>query len=78
MLEESNGKGAVYIYQLEVKNNDYPDSFNYCNIIEIYSPQYLTSEWLKEIYEEDYLQYKAMTPKLIEIMNSIRACIAEI
>ena len=75
MFQNTNTKAAIYIYKLSVKNNAYPDAIAYCNIIEIYSPQYLTSAWLKKIYKNDFSQYNALTPEITEIINNMSSYI---
>lgn len=53
MHEAKRSKGTVYIYQLSVYNKENPNYISYCTISEIYSPQYLTKEWMKALYGKD-------------------------
>lgn len=78
MFEKNNTKGAIYIYKLSVKNNTHTNPIGYCNIIEIYSPQYLTSVWLKEIYKDDFPQYNTLTPEITEIIKNMSPYIAKL
>jgi hypothetical protein len=58
MHEAKRSKGTAYIYQLSVYNKEHPNYISYCTISEIYSPQYLTKEWMKALYgDEEYFEH---------------------
>lgn len=57
MNEAESNEAAVHMYQLEVSRDVSSESISYCTIIEIQSPQYLTSEYLEAIYDDQFKQY---------------------
>lgn len=56
MDEYEIDQAAVHIYSLAVSKKE-TETINYCTILEIHSPQYLSSEWLQALYVDQYDQY---------------------
>ncbi len=70
MDEHCADKGAVYIYRLEVsKSNENP--LPYCTIIELYSPQYLSKEWLQSLYGDQYKNHSLVKKRKCPLTLSI-------
>lgn len=74
MSERQNTKGAIYIYQLQVQRQENTNPKTYCHIIEIYSPQYLTTPWLKALYGMDYSQNTKLNKILEAKLNTLKEC----
>ncbi len=53
MDEKDETTAAVHFYRLDVSKNDL-DAMNYCTILEVHSPQYLSEEWLQALYSDQY------------------------
>jgi len=75
MAENNITTAAIYTYKLRVKSNTHPNAIDYCKITEIYSPQYLTSAWLKALYKNDYSQHNILTPEIAKLTSKITAYI---
>lgn len=54
MDESKAHHAAVHIYQLSINNKEHPIPIPYCTIIEVHSPQYLTLEWLEQLYPTEF------------------------
>lgn len=57
MHELKTTKGAAYVYQLSVYNKEHPNYISYSTIAEVYSPQYLSVDWMKALYGEAYFEH---------------------
>lgn len=57
MDEAESNEAAIHIYELEVTRYDSSVSIPYCTIIEIHNPQYLTTEYLEALYDDQFNQY---------------------
>lgn len=67
MREEEFNSGAVYFYQLYVSKQDMK-KIPYCTILEVYSPQYLTQEWLQALYEDQYVEFSALSKEAADFI----------
>lgn len=76
MHEKKSLKGAVHIYELEVKNGVHPELIRYCTIVEIHSPQYLTLTWLQALYDKEYPFHHQTNPHIHELLNRVEHCLA--
>lgn len=53
MDESTDSTLALHIYRLDVSKNG-EETIPYCTIIELHSPQYLNSEWLEALNQDQY------------------------
>lgn len=77
MNETVPKNAALYIYQLTVMNKEFTDPIPYCRVIEIYSPQYLTQDWIKALYDKEYPLYRKENAAANEILEPLGKCIQE-
>lgn len=77
MHQDKPSSGAIHMYQLEVKNADHPALIPYCTIIEIHSPQYLTSEWLRALNGKDYIENQSANSEINALLARVKECLSE-
>ena len=63
-------RGEVFIYDLLVTKAPMPKPLPYCTIIEIYSPDYLNSRWIKALSKESHPT--TSTASIRKLMASVR------
>ena len=68
MDEPCIDQAALHVYRLEVSKNDKPDFIPYCTILEVHSPQYLTEEWLKALYEDQYEEFSIKSKEAADLL----------
>lgn len=74
-MDEHQEQAAVHVYRLEVSNSH--SSIPYCTIIEVHSPQYLDTAWLKAFYPE-YGTYSENTDESSELLYKLSILMNEI
>jgi putative ubiquitin-RnfH superfamily antitoxin RatB of RatAB toxin-antitoxin module len=76
MHEITHHRGAVYIYQLQVMDPKNGSQVPYCKIIEVYSPQYMNSQWLKALNNNDYAAHLFVDDAIKELLDRTQHCIS--
>ncbi len=71
MREKESNEGAIHIYQMRVSNEGQKDEIPYCVVIEIHSPQYLTSEKLRAIYLDQYDNFRIRTDDVVKLLDRV-------
>lgn len=61
MDEPNVAQAALHIYRLDVSGNGISDPIPYCTIIEVHSPQYLSVEWLKALYPDQFQAFSVQS-----------------
>ncbi|MGE0199126.1 MAG: hypothetical protein AB7N99_08270 [Simkaniaceae bacterium] len=69
MDETETHEAAVHMYQLEVTRKDALALIPYCMIIEIHNPQYLTSEYLEALYNDQFYQHQERTAAIDSLIS---------
>lgn len=69
MNETDVSEAALHIYELEVSKSNNSEKIHYCTIIEIHSPQYITTEYLRAIYDEQYHDFNQRTAEIESLLN---------
>lgn len=72
MNESKQNKAALHIYKLEVSKENFSGKIHYCSILEIHSPQYLTSECLQALNVDQYDHFKEKTNEIDLLLNRCR------
>ncbi len=68
MDEPTIDQAALHIYRLEVSRKGQSEMTPYCTIIELYSPQYLTEEWLQALYGDQYQEFSIKTEEVVDLL----------
>lgn len=69
MDEKESDEAALHMYRLDVSHPDVPETLSYCTIIEIHSPQYLTSEYVRALYSDQYETHQERTELIDDILS---------
>ncbi len=69
MNETDVSEAALHIYELDVSKSNNPEKIHYCTIVEIHSPQYITTEYLQAIYDEQYHDFNQRTAEIDSLLN---------
>ena len=70
-METDVNEAALHIYELRVSSLNHPQDISYCTIIEIHSPEYLTTDLLRALYSDQYETHSNRTP---EIDSTLTRC----
>ena len=68
MDEPNQSQAALHMYKLEVARDSASESIHYCTIIEIHSPQYLTSEHLQALNGDHYERFNEKTDEVSRLL----------
>lgn len=68
MDESSLDQAVLQVYRLEVSKNDVSVFMPYCTIIELHSPQYLTEEWKRALYEDQYEEFSVKSDEAADLL----------
>ena len=75
MQEKESNQAAMHIYQLDVTSPSSTDPIYYCTIIEIHSPQYLTVEYLRAIYSDQFFSFSKRTEEIDALLQRVTTLI---
>jgi hypothetical protein len=75
MDEAHQNQAAVHVYRLEVSKNN--EMIPYCTIIEVHSPQYLSQEWLKAFYPDQYDAYSVVNQETADLLERLSILMKE-
>lgn len=75
MQEKESNQAAMHIYQLDVTSPSSTDPIYYCTIIEIHSPQYLTVEYLRAIYSDQFFSFSERTEEIDALLQRVTTLI---
>lgn len=70
MQEKQSNQAAIHVYELSAYRDD-QTPIRYCTIAEIHSPQYLSIEWLKALYPEQWNAFTEQTEKITAFLDQL-------
>jgi hypothetical protein len=71
MDEPEINLAPIHMYRLEVSKNNEPDCLPYCTILEVHNPQYLTTEWLRALYEDQYEKFSISSKEAEDLLSRL-------
>ncbi len=77
MREEKTDQAALHIYELVAFKDDSNERINYCNILEVYSPQYLDEEWLEALYLKQYQNFREKSKETRQLLRALDVLIQQ-